>query len=177
MGCVPCYFAILLTIFLFATASKVSKHKKWVRKSMQSSISEDVSVASGVSKKSGHKKVAVKNTMSSKSKASKPCPISDGCARSSIDGWEWHKWSMTATPLERARARGIQHIQSYHSGSKTSSFQLPINKGISARTNRVKMRNLMAAVEGADLLKSSQLKVIARWLLLNCILMMHCLYN
>lgn len=157
----PC---LLVTILLLSTASKVSRHKKCIKKSLQSSVSEDVPLPSAVSKKSTkksfNKKIALKKTKSSKSKASKPCPISDGCARSSIDGWEWHQWSMTATPLERARARGIQHIRSNHSVSKSNSFQLPINKGISARTNRVKMRNLMAAVEGADLLKSSQLKVI-----------------
>ncbi|KAK4767770.1 hypothetical protein SAY87_002911 [Trapa incisa] len=137
--------------------SKVSKHKKRMMNSSQSCASEEVPLPTAVSKKSGNKKVASKKTKSSKSKASKPCPVSDGCARASIDGWEWHQWSMTATPLERARARGIWNIQSNHSGSKNNNFQLP-NKGISARTNRVKMRNLIAAVEGADLLKSSQLK-------------------
>ncbi|KAK4751547.1 hypothetical protein SAY87_005029 [Trapa incisa] len=137
--------------------SKVSKHKKCIKKSSQSFVSEEVPVPTGASKKSGNKKVASKKTKLNKSKVSKPCPVSDGCARSSIDGWEWHRWSMTATPLERARARGVRSIQSNHSGSKSHSFQLP-NKGISARTNRVKMRNLIAAVEGADLLKSSQLK-------------------
>ncbi|XP_031404179.1 histone-lysine N-methyltransferase ATXR7 isoform X2 [Punica granatum] len=138
--------------------SKMAKQKKGVQETLRSSVSEDVSVSTSFSKKSVRKKVVPKKPMSIKFKTSMACPKSDGCARSSIDGWEWHKWSMTASPLERARARGINYIQSNHSGSKSNSFQLPNNKGISARTNRVKMRNLMAAVEGADLLKSSQLK-------------------
>lgn len=65
---------------------------------------------------------------------------------------------MKASPTEKARSRGVQHIQSKKTGSQINTFQWSNGKGISARTNRVKMRNLLAAAEGADLLKASQLK-------------------
>lgn len=48
-----------------------------------------------------------------------------------------------------------------YSGPEVNSMtHLSNSKGLSARTNRVKLRNLLAAVEGADLLKATQLKVI-----------------
>ncbi|XP_048130181.1 LOW QUALITY PROTEIN: histone-lysine N-methyltransferase ATXR7-like [Rhodamnia argentea] len=120
--------------------------------------SEEVLVPNGVPKKAQRRQDVSQKSKSSKSKTCKPCPISDGCARSSINGWEWHKWSMKACPAEKARSRGVQHIQSKKTGSQVNTFQWSNSKGISARTNRVKMRNLLAAVEGADLLKASQLK-------------------
>ena len=46
------------------------------------------------------------------------------------------------------------------STSDSSGSHLSNVKGITARTNRVKMRNLLAAADGAELLKTSQLKVI-----------------
>ncbi|XP_024013142.1 histone-lysine N-methyltransferase ATXR7 isoform X2 [Eutrema salsugineum] len=81
-------------------------------------------------------------------------PKSDGCARTSINGWHWHAWSLKASPEERTRVRGSSCVHIQHFGSKFSSTQ----KVLSARTNRAKMRNLLAAVDGADLLKISQLK-------------------
>lgn len=83
-------------------------------------------------------------------------PKSDGCARTSINGWHWHAWSLKASPEERARVRGSSCVHIQHFGSKISSTQ----NVLSARTNRAKMRNLLAAADGADLLKISQLKVI-----------------
>lgn len=91
----------------------------------------------------------------------RPCPQSDGCARSSIDGWEWHKWSLNASPAERARIRSI-YFRSQHISLDGNGLQLSNVKGLSARTNRVKLRNLLAAAEGADLLKATQLKVTER---------------
>ncbi|XP_021774411.1 histone-lysine N-methyltransferase ATXR7-like [Chenopodium quinoa] len=99
-----------------------------------------------------------KKTKLSKSKVLSSCPVSIGCARSSIDGWEWHKWSLHARPSERARVRGIQITTMQRCTSDISGSKPSRVKGISARTNRVKMRNLLAAVEGAELLKASQLK-------------------
>lgn len=119
---------------------------------------EEVLVPNGVSKKAQRRQDGSQKSKSSKSKTCKPCPISDGCARSSINGWEWHKWSMKASPAEKARSRGVRHIHSKKTGSQINTFQWSNGKGISARTNRVKMRNLLAAAEGADLLKASQLK-------------------
>ncbi|KAF3773794.1 Histone-lysine N-methyltransferase [Nymphaea thermarum] len=87
------------------------------------------------------------------------CPKSDGCARSSIDGWEWRRWSTNASPSERARVRGAK----CSSPAQIPGFEVTVNqssnsKGLSARTNRVKLRNLVAAVEGAELLRVTQLK-------------------
>ncbi|KAI4389679.1 hypothetical protein MLD38_001880 [Melastoma candidum] len=90
--------------------------------------------------------------------ASKPYPVSNGCARTSIDGWEWHKWSIRASPAEKARIRGSHDFFSKNMGAENNTF-LRFGKGLSARTNRIKMRNLLAAAEGTDLLKPSQLKV------------------
>ncbi|KAH9302998.1 hypothetical protein KI387_014581, partial [Taxus chinensis] len=86
------------------------------------------------------------------------CPVSDGCARSSISGWAWHEWSHNASPAERALVRGF-HILGFNqtSGSQDKPSKL-INKSQSARTNRAKLRNLAAAAEGAELLKITQLK-------------------
>lgn len=91
-------------------------------------------------------------------KPSLPCPKSDGCARTSIDGWEWHKWSRNALPSDRARVRGIR-VQTSCFASMSNASQSSNVKGPSARTNRVKLRNLLAAAEGADLLKVTQLTV------------------
>ncbi|KAI8003925.1 Histone-lysine N-methyltransferase ATXR7 [Camellia lanceoleosa] len=90
-----------------------------------------------VAKQPVFKQGTVRKIKTRKSRASNPCPRSDGCARASINGWEWHKWSLNASPAERSMSN---------------------MKGLSARTNRVKMRNLLAAAEGADLLKTTQLK-------------------
>ncbi|XP_074379948.1 histone-lysine N-methyltransferase ATXR7 isoform X1 [Apium graveolens] len=104
------------------------------------------------------KQVEVTKSKSSKYRTSPVYPKSYGCARTSINGWEWHKWSITATPSERTRVRGstLRHAQSR--GSEINVSQISNSKGLSARTNRVKMRNLLAAADGADLLKATQLK-------------------
>ncbi|XP_042406071.1 histone-lysine N-methyltransferase ATXR7-like isoform X1 [Zingiber officinale] len=98
-----------------------------------------------------------KHVAKKKVKATLPCPKSDGCVRCSINGWDWHKWSKTALPADRARVRGIRN-QKY---SLNFHINAPHNinpKGPSARTNRVKYRNLLAAAEGTDILKVTQLK-------------------
>ncbi|XP_038725488.1 histone-lysine N-methyltransferase ATXR7-like [Tripterygium wilfordii] len=112
----------------------------------------------GATKQAAGKKFALGKIKSDKLKKPNICPRSDGCARSSINGWEWRKWSIKASPAERARIRGIQYIYGKNFGSEASSSQLSNSKSLSARTNRVKMRNLLAAAEGADLLKATQLK-------------------
>ncbi|XP_050920367.1 histone-lysine N-methyltransferase ATXR7 isoform X9 [Lathyrus oleraceus] len=86
------------------------------------------------------------------------CPKSNGCSRTSINGWEWHKWSLSASPACRARVRGLPRFQNKCRNSENISSQVSNGKGLSARTNRVKLRNLLAAAEGADLLKVPQLK-------------------
>lgn len=103
------------------------------------------------------KKGRLKHLAGRRVKPSLPCPKSDGCARTSIDGWEWHKWSRNALPSDRARVRGIR-VQTNYFGSMANASQSSNVKGPSARTNRVKLRNLLAAAEGADLLKVTQLK-------------------
>lgn len=94
-----------------------------------------------------------------KLKVTSLCPKSDGCARSSINGWAWHKWSHSASPAERALLRGSRSIGvDKFGGLQDNSFRLLNNKNQSARTNRAKFRNLVAAAEGAELLKITQLK-------------------
>ena len=94
------------------------------------------------------------------SKQSVPCPKSDGCVRCSISGWDWRKWSRNALPSDRARVRGTRagFLQSIH--SEGNVLKRSNTKGPSARTNRVKLRNLLAAAEGADILRVNQLTVI-----------------
>ncbi|XP_076930317.1 histone-lysine N-methyltransferase ATXR7-like [Bidens hawaiensis] len=103
-----------------------------------------------------------KKIQNSKSKKLKTGPISLGCARCSIGGWQWRKWSSHASPAERARFRGSHIINAAkytNSGPEVNAFSHLSNvKGLSARTNRVKLRSLLAAADGADLLKATQLK-------------------
>ncbi|XP_010523275.1 PREDICTED: histone-lysine N-methyltransferase ATXR7 isoform X2 [Tarenaya hassleriana] len=100
------------------------------------------------------KQVAKLGSKLSKKRRLTSWPKSDVCARTSINGWEWHAWSSKASPAQRAHVRGSSCIHLQHLGSENSVTQ----KVLSARTNRAKMRNLLAAAEGADLLKISQLK-------------------
>lgn len=87
------------------------------------------------------------------------CPKSDDCARTSISGWDWRRWSLNASPSDKDRVKGIiGMIECPVFGVNALSFSN--GKGLSARTNRAKMRNLIAAADGADLLKTTQLKVI-----------------
>jgi hypothetical protein len=87
-------------------------------------------------------------------------PKSDGCARSSINGWAWHKWSHSVSPSERALVRGSRSIGvDKFGGLQDNYFRLLNNRNQSARTNRAKFRNLVAAAERAELLKITQLKV------------------
>ncbi|XP_010270652.1 PREDICTED: histone-lysine N-methyltransferase ATXR7 isoform X2 [Nelumbo nucifera] len=113
----------------------------------------------GVTKKGTSKQVTVRKFKSiTKHRISNPCPFSDGCARASINGWEWHKWSLNASPADRARVRGTQVVPMQYLNSEISLSQSSNGKGLSARTNRVKLRNLLAAADGADLLKATQCK-------------------
>ncbi|KAL6180759.1 hypothetical protein ACLB2K_047418 [Fragaria x ananassa] len=115
-------------------------------------------VADDVLKQAANIPGSVRKARSTKSKTSNPCPKSDGCARASINGWEWHRWSLNASPVERARVRGIKYVNAQQLTSETNTPQLSNGKGLAARTNRVKMRSLLAAADGADLLKTTQLK-------------------
>ncbi|XP_062163830.1 histone-lysine N-methyltransferase ATXR7 isoform X2 [Alnus glutinosa] len=142
------------------SATRVSKIKrKHIMDSVPSLRPTKVSkAANGAAKQSACREVAVQKTKSSKSRTLKPCPRSDGCARSSINGLEWHRWSLSASPAERARVRGVQYVHTKYFGPEVNASQWSNGKGLSARTNRVKLRSLLAAVEGADLLKATQLK-------------------
>ncbi|GKV33320.1 hypothetical protein SLEP1_g41844 [Rubroshorea leprosula] len=144
-------------------ASKVSKLK---RKHLSdgepeppSNSTKIMKLANNATKQATPKQAVEKKTKAVRSRTSNPCLRSNGCARASIDGWEWHKWSLNASHAERARVRGIQFIHTNYLGSKVNNtMQCLSNKGLSARTNRVKLRNLLAAAEGADLVKATQLK-------------------
>ncbi|CAN6453611.1 unnamed protein product [Victoria cruziana] len=100
-----------------------------------------------------------KKTKAHKGRSTLLCPKSDDCARSSVDGWEWRRWSTNVSPSERARVRGAKHSAPVPMpGFEITLNQSSNSKGLSARTNRVKLRNLVAAVEGAELLRVTQLK-------------------
>ncbi|KAI4317069.1 hypothetical protein L6164_024979 [Bauhinia variegata] len=104
------------------------------------------------------RQVTMAKMHAAKSKSFDLYPKSNGCARTSIDGWQWRQWSLNASPADRVRVRGIPSVQSKCVDSDSNFSQWSNGKGLSARTNRVKLRNLLAAAEGADLLKATQLK-------------------
>ncbi|XP_061969503.1 histone-lysine N-methyltransferase ATXR7-like isoform X1 [Populus nigra] len=146
-------------VFL-CTATKVSKlkRKSTVNGGSVSHPMKILKVENGANKQTATGQFTARKTKSSKSRMLIPCPRSDGCARSSINGWEWHAWSVKASPAERAHVRGVRCIHAKYSGSEAYASQLSNGKVLSARTNRVKLRNLLAAAEGVDLLKATQLK-------------------
>lgn len=151
-----CYIVDL--VLCFTTALKLRKLK---RKSLddvaeQCSVkAPKLSVSGTASKKAAADTdpLAIQQIQNKKLKKSKTYPLSFGCARTSIDGWQWHKWSLHASASERACVRGIYK-------NTPSEAHLSNVKGLSARTNRVKMRSLLAAADGADLIKANQLNVI-----------------
>ncbi|CAM8878666.1 unnamed protein product [Rhodiola kirilowii] len=85
------------------------------------------------------------------------CPKSDECARTSINGWDWRRWSLNASPSDKEYVKGNKGQPGCPS-SGINAFHFANGRGLSARTNRAKMRNLLAAADGADLLKTTQLK-------------------
>ncbi|XP_047954293.1 histone-lysine N-methyltransferase ATXR7 isoform X4 [Salvia hispanica] len=60
-------------------------------------------LANGTPKEAMPKQVEGHQTKRIKTRTPRPCPQSDGCARTSINGWEWRKWASEASPAERAR--------------------------------------------------------------------------
>ncbi|XP_042015805.1 histone-lysine N-methyltransferase ATXR7-like isoform X3 [Salvia splendens] len=147
------------------SASKVPKSNKLSklkRKSLnnhsqQSRPGKVQKLANGTPKEAVPKQIDGHQTTKIKTRMPRPCPQSDGCARTSINGWEWRKWASEASSAERARVRG-NHIRSLYISSECNGNHSSSVKGLSARTNRAKLRNLLAAAEGADLLKATQLK-------------------
>ncbi|BAT80193.1 Histone-lysine N-methyltransferase [Vigna angularis] len=135
-----------------------SKRKHQMDGTASSHPTKILKISNGGAFLDGSKQVIVERTKSAKSKPLNLCPKSSGCARTSIDGWAWHKWSRSASPAYKARVRGLPSVQNKCIYSENNLSQLPNGKGLSARTNRVKLRNLLAAAEGADLLKVPQLK-------------------
>ncbi|KAJ8574167.1 hypothetical protein K7X08_025972 [Anisodus acutangulus] len=151
------------TACLEKTPKSAAKFPKLKKRKLENNLTASGSrkiqrLSSGADNQAATKVVILEKNQKGRSRIAKHCPQSVGCARSSINGWEWRKWSLRASPAERARVRGtkIVHIQSVNSDANGS--QMSNVKGISARTNRVKLRNLLAAAEGADLLKATQLK-------------------
>ncbi|KAM7259888.1 hypothetical protein ACFE04_015629 [Oxalis oulophora] len=135
--------------------------KKLKRKSSMDSVATPeptkiLKIANGPATK--QKQSTLPKKKGTNSEASNPCPGSNGCARTSINGWEWRKWSSNASPSERARSRGNKRVHTENLDSEVTTSQRSNTKTLSARTNRVKMRNLLAAVEGSDLLKTTQLQ-------------------
>ncbi|KAK3018199.1 hypothetical protein RJ639_002892, partial [Escallonia herrerae] len=151
---VPCTYWFLYT----ATKGPQLKRKHSVDDLPQSRSIKLPKLANGALKQASYKEAVAQKVKISKSRTPKRCPRSDGCARSSINGWEWHKWSLHASPVERARVRGTRGVHAQSRCLEVNGSQFSNVKGLSARTNRVKLRNLLAAAEGADLLKATQLK-------------------
>lgn len=154
------FIFILLVPIPFAATNKVSKPK---RKHLMDGVpsarpAKALKIAYDASKVGGQ--VTMTKRKSAKSKLLNLCPRSDGCARTSIDGWKWHKWSLNASPADRARVRGNLCVEKKSIPCDSNSTHWSNGKGLSARTNRVKLRNLLAAADGAELLKATQLKVI-----------------
>lgn len=141
-------------------SSRVVKIKrKRVADDMEQSNSQKVlKVAKGTVKQAVSNQVPVQHVKIRKMGSAKSWPQSDGCARCSISGWDWRNWSLKASPTHRACARGSSSVSSKIINIDGNIPQLSNSKGLSARTNRAKLRNLLAAAEGADLLKASQLK-------------------
>lgn len=107
------------------------------------------------------KKRKGRNISSESRQKAKPmvsCPESDGCAKASINGWEWRNWARNATPSERARVRGYR-VRSILAASNKNVWKNSQVKVSSARTERVKLRRLLRAYKGAELLKITQMKV------------------
>lgn len=139
--------------------SKSNKFSRLKRKADDQSVLP--SKIAKFSRKTRAKKASQKGTSKRIVKPSRPvvlCPKTDGCVRSSISGWDWRQWSRNALPSERARLRGNHDIIPHAFCSDTNGCQNSNIKGPSARTNRVKLRSLLAAAEGAELLKVTQLK-------------------
>ncbi|KAK6939163.1 SET domain [Dillenia turbinata] len=152
------HYAFNLVVLIISTEKSAIKQRHLiddVRVGLPTKVSK---VADGVGKQAVFRRATVANKNLKKLRASNSCPKSDGCARSAINGWEWHLWSQKASPAERACVRGHWHVYVQHPGSELNASQLLNTKGLSARTNRVKLRNLLAAADGADLLKATQLK-------------------
>ncbi|KAL2340176.1 hypothetical protein Fmac_008116 [Flemingia macrophylla] len=135
-----------------------SKRKHKMDGTASSNPTKVLKISNGSADLGASKQVTVARRKSAKSKPLNLCPRSDGCARTSIGGWEWHKWSRSASPAYKARVRGLPHVQNKFIDSENNLSHLSNGKGLSARTNRVKLRNLLAAAEGAELLKVPQLK-------------------
>lgn len=157
-------------LFPFAATNKASKSKKKHQTDgvTSSHPAKVLKISNKGASLGASKKVTVARRDSAESKSLDLCPQSNGCARTSINGWEWHKWSQSASPACRARVRGLLRVQNKSIGSENNSSQLSNGKGLSARTNRVKLRNLVAAAEGADLLKVPQLKVVVEYECVFC---------
>lgn len=145
-----------------ALSSVISKSKKFSnlkRKAVDQSAFP--SKVAKLSRKIKAKKATQKGASRRIVKSSRlvvPCPKTDGCARSSISGWDWRQWSRNALPSDRVRLRGNHEVVPHSFCFDANGNQNSNIKGPSARTNRVKLRNLLAAAEGAELLKVTQLK-------------------
>lgn len=78
-----------------------------------------------------------------------------GCARCSIQGWAWRRWTRNG-----AKHRLRKKIQEFASlGVSFQSIASANSTLQSARTNRATLRKLVSAAEGSDKMKFNQLKV------------------
>ena len=78
-----------------------------------------------------------------------------GCARCSIMGWTWRRWTRNGAK-QRLRQK-IQEITTSNVSFRSTANVISTLQ--SARTNRATLRKLVSAAEGSDKMKFNQLKV------------------
>ncbi|KAA8528832.1 hypothetical protein F0562_036187 [Nyssa sinensis] len=108
----PSGVSLVIDCPFLCIATKVPKLKR--KRSMDATPSSHsrkvLKLAKGAAKQLAGRQIVVRKIKTCRSRTSNPCPRSDGFVRSSINGWEWHKWLLDASPAERARARGVHHL-------------------------------------------------------------------
>lgn len=85
----------------------------------------------------------------------------DGCARTFIDGWAWHRWARNVRPSKRAQVQnsGVPQLLQINRSKDLHASLIGVQSSIqAARTNRAQLRKLAAAAEGSDILKLTQSK-------------------
>ena len=114
------------------------------------------------SSKNRHMRLKLRRPKLSDFMPSHPCPQSNSCARSSVNGWDWRKWSQGAALSDRPwLIDQLGQLGQLPPSQSSILLQNSSCKGSSARTNRAKLRNLLAAAEGSELLKITQLTVFS----------------
>ncbi|KAJ7541966.1 hypothetical protein O6H91_10G083200 [Diphasiastrum complanatum] len=139
----------------------LKKHKKIFQRSRHAWNEEDScgNSAQGHFYETKSESCAAVSLPSSRHKAGSMGPQSRGCARCSIDGWEWRAWARKARYMDRFRTQIAASIFPQQvERAKIQSHANGVCESLrSARTNRAKLRKLAVAAKDSDL-KISLLK-------------------